>query len=141
MEENRNKIMKTVFLRGWNKQIAGSSTLSNNNLFLHFPQIIVTSRSTHLNLLILMACKLAWGYFMRLRNWVHYMFIFTFLCSFLRDFFCTQLYHIKYSYLIKLNFIVIWFEVFLSNTNNHKVSSNYFYLMIVICLLTTNCFN
>ena len=32
--------------------------------------------------------------------------------------------------------IVVWFQVFLFNTNNRMVSSNYFYLMIVICLNT-----
>ena len=31
---------------------------------------------------------------------------------------------------------VVWFQVFLSNTNDYMVSSNYFYLMIVICLHT-----
>ena len=35
---------------------------------------------------------------------------------------------------------VVWFQVFLSNTNNYMVSSNYFYLMIVICLYPVVCF-
>ena len=29
---------------------------------------------------------------------------------------------------------IVWFQVFLSNANNYMVSSNYFYLVIVICL-------
>ena len=29
---------------------------------------------------------------------------------------------------------IVWFQVFLSNTNNYKFSSYYFYLQIVICL-------
>ena len=35
---------------------------------------------------------------------------------------------------------IIWFQVFLSNTNNYMVSSNYFYLIIVICWHTVICF-
>ena len=32
---------------------------------------------------------------------------------------------------------VVWFQVFQSNTNNYKVSSHYFYSIIVICSHTT----
>ena len=31
---------------------------------------------------------------------------------------------------------VVWFQVSVSNTNNYTVASNYFYLIIVICLHT-----
>ena len=49
---------------------------------------------------------------------------------------CTQLYDIKYSYQIQIMLTVRWFQVFLSNTNNYLVSSNYFYLIRVICFHT-----
>ena len=42
----------------------------------------------------------------------------TFLCSYSRD------------------FAQLWYQVFLSNINNYMVSSNYFYLIIIICLHT-----
>ena len=32
--------------------------------------------------------------------------------------------------------VVVWFQVFLCNTNNYMISSNNFYLIIVICLHT-----
>ena len=32
--------------------------------------------------------------------------------------------------------MVVWLHAFLSNTNNYKVLSNYFYLKIIICLHT-----
>ena len=63
-----------------------------------------------------MVCQIVKGPFIstgwRIAFIVH--FIFTFLCCCLHT--------------------VVWFQVFLSNTNNYMVSSNYFYLMIVICL-------
>ena len=31
---------------------------------------------------------------------------------------------------------IVWFQILPSNTNNYNVSSNYFYLIIVICLLS-----
>ena len=44
----------------------------------------------------------------------------------------------NYSYLIIIICFhtFMWFQVFLSTTNNYMVSSNYFYLIIIICLHT-----
>ena len=43
---------------------------------------------------------------------------------------------IKYSYRRQKNLLtLIWFQVFLSYTNNYMVSNKYLYLITVICLL------
>ena len=52
----------------------------------------------------------------------------------------SQFYFLKYSYQVQ---IIIWFQVFWSNTNNYMVSRNYFYLKIclhtVIWFQVSNC--
>ena len=60
----------------------------------------------------------------------------TFILSFLR---CCSLRNFAHSYISRVpntNIICtdIWFQVFQSNTKNQMVSSNYFYLIIVISL-------
>ena len=77
------------------------------------------------------------------RHRVHCIFIFTFLCSCFLDLFfvfwgvgggCTIIwYQVFLSNTDNLN-TVVWFPEILSASDNHLVSSNYFYLMIVICL-------
>ena len=57
-----------------------------------------------------------------------------FLCCFFLSVFCIVIwYQVFLSY---TNNLYIWFQVFLSNTDNYMVSSNYFYLIIAICLYT-----
>ena len=52
-----------------------------------------------------------------------------------------QLYGIKDSYLIQIICTQLYgIQEFLSNNHNHMVSSNYFYLIIVICLHTVTWF-
>ena len=76
-------------------------------------------------------------YALALGNCVQCTFLFLFLCScFLKAIFA-------HSYILHSNILntknlhtVVWFQVFLSNINNYMVSCFYFYLIIVICLLT-----
>ena len=47
--------------------------------------------------------------------------------------FCTYLY--KYPYLIQIIYTVVFFQVFLSNSKSCMISSNYLYLIEVICFV------
>ena len=81
------------------------------------------------------ACLRLQGYFMPQRYGV--MFIVNlylhFWCSFFfRDLLFSYSISIILTYMNNL-YRVVWLQVFLFNTNNHMVSSNYFYLIIVTC--------
>ena len=56
---------------------------------------------------------------------------------FLKRFFCTQLHDIKNLYLLQIICIQSYNHIISSiNSNNYAVSSNYFYLIVIICLHT-----
>ena len=59
-------------------------------------------------------------------------FVVHFCVIVLQEFFCfTVIYYLFQSNNLH---IIVEFQVFLSNTNNYMISSNYFYLIVVICL-------
>ena len=70
-----------------------------------------------------------------LENYVHCTFIFTcFMLLFLKIFWHTVIRYQLFLCNTDNLYIAAWFQVFLSNSNNYMVSSNYFYLIIIICL-------
>ena len=73
----------------------------------------------------------------RLENHVHWKFIFTFLCSCFLRVLLINLYFAHFFQLLPTTnnlCTIISFQEFLSNTKSHLVSSNYFNLIIIICL-------